>query len=1211
MNRLITLLTLLFIVGMGYAQCPDPTADAVQYVCPGSNSQLDDLNVALGGTAVWYDDANKTNVLPGTTTITDGETYYVANDEAGCESDAVPVTVYEQSVEFVVSPDSCIDLGKNVFFIEEDDLNSPVEIEVLNHDGDPHEQPIIWTPVASNEFEYYWNLNGSWNPLPQTANQNSQIPVQLVFNHIRKTLNPFELLELDLNITGDSCSNSQESITIIAGGLEYKEICYGSTYTLQDVKTYYEALLGDDFEFYDLDTGGSVLPMSTPVEPGEVYFIDFDVEGCEVRIPVNIKYAVEAPKGAEEFFYCSEDAWSLIGVTDSETLADIRVDGDNLTWYDNTMSPISNIGSVVLEDGDVYYVTDTVNGCESEPLKIEITETDCGCLDEEIKFYNIPMGQHNTCNMGFIANPAPITVGTTNGMGPADNAVYTTPGNDPSLALANIELPRTSPFAEATTGESFRLNTNKEYQTVITSARKRFVAGEVVAFDFAMVMQNPQSHSTEQMPFFQINVYDNQNNIIQIRCIVSDANDCIFQEASIPWDNGNSLTDPIVLYSEWSSVKLDTRSIQGEAAMIEFITAYCTPTQHFGYAYIDNIFVGDDANTNPEATASFGYIEIETVENGSLIYDEECSYMDMNRGEMCEAVLPALNPDFPIDVCGKIDFPINALQCFNPDLKHINLNVIKNGTTVGTVTTATTTPTGICFELEESDISGPLYGHFSLEADARFRMNDGSPNAYDYEVLAMNSGFKICPVAACVEDMKICIPADTSPFQHNFDLTDNEEDALSNYDIADHDKYEFSYYTDLEDARDAINPITNPSAFTATGTHTIYVRLDYDWNEIGLTKEEDCFDIISFEVIVSSAPELPDDPIELEVCEVEGDNGGYFDFDDEDLFDAILENITVDKEDHELVFYETQNGADNEDSSEEIDIDDAYFVATGSDSVWVRIISPGDCYAVLEIELTVNPLPELTNTNITILACEDGSGNGEGVFNLPDQIDAAITDLTNGYSITYYNDLNDAEQGDQQDAIANPGNYTGEDDEVIYIRVEDPNTGCAIVTEATLEVVDAPTVPPLTPLELCDEGNGQAEFDLDSLIPYIQDGNSTLDVDFYSSQQDADNQNVPPLPSLYTSGNTTIYVRVGAPGLDCPAVVTIDLIVNENPIVPTTPIELALCENEDGSDVEFDLSGTMLSDAVLADVTGNKNDYEIEFYTSQAAAENEIGRAHV
>src|SRR5699024_11359688 len=89
--------------------------------------------------------------------------------------------------------------------------------------------------------------------------------------------------------------------------------------------------------------------------------------------------------------------------------------------------------------------------------------------------------------------------------------------------------------------------------------------------------------------------------------------------------------------------------------------------------------------------------------------------------------------------------------------------------------------------------------------------------------------------------------------------------ALSNYDIADHDKYEFSYYTDLEDARDAINPITNPSAFTATGTHTIYVRLDYDWNEIGLTKEEDCFDIISFEVIVSSAPELPDDPIELEV----------------------------------------------------------------------------------------------------------------------------------------------------------------------------------------------------------------------------------------------------------------------------------------------------------------------------------------------------------
>src|SRR5699024_10062345 len=236
------------------------------------------------------------------------------------------------------------------------------------HDGDPHEQPIIWTPVASNEFEFYWNLGGYWDSLPETASQGPQIPGQLVFNHIRKTLDPFELLELDLNITGDSCSNSQESITIIAGGLEYKEICYGTTSTLQDIFDYYDTLLGGVFDFYDVDQGGSLLPLTTVVEPGDTYYIDFDVAGCDVRIPVVIDYAVEAPKGAEEFFYCSEDAWSLIGVTDSETLADIRVDGDNLTWYDDTMSPISNIGSVVLEDGDVYYVTDTVNGCESEPL---------------------------------------------------------------------------------------------------------------------------------------------------------------------------------------------------------------------------------------------------------------------------------------------------------------------------------------------------------------------------------------------------------------------------------------------------------------------------------------------------------------------------------------------------------------------------------------------------------------------------------------------------------------------------------------------------------------------------------------------------------------------------------------------------------------------------------------------------------------------------
>src|SRR5690554_1554236 len=105
MNKIFTFLTVFLTVSLGYAQaCLDPIADPEQYFCTGTSITLDDLDVdPVSGTLAWFEDEALTNALASTTPVAGGETYYVINDCGSDTSNAIPITVYEQSVEFVVS----------------------------------------------------------------------------------------------------------------------------------------------------------------------------------------------------------------------------------------------------------------------------------------------------------------------------------------------------------------------------------------------------------------------------------------------------------------------------------------------------------------------------------------------------------------------------------------------------------------------------------------------------------------------------------------------------------------------------------------------------------------------------------------------------------------------------------------------------------------------------------------------------------------------------------------------------------------------------------------------------------------------------------------------------------------------------------------------------------------------------------------------------
>lgn len=60
-----------------------------------------------------------------------------------------------------------------------------------------------------------------------------------------------------------------------------------------------------------------------------------------------------------------------------ETLADLDVTGANLTWYTDAAGTASVAVTTAAVDGAVYWVSQTLNGCESNLVEVELQEVDC------------------------------------------------------------------------------------------------------------------------------------------------------------------------------------------------------------------------------------------------------------------------------------------------------------------------------------------------------------------------------------------------------------------------------------------------------------------------------------------------------------------------------------------------------------------------------------------------------------------------------------------------------------------------------------------------------------------------------------------------------------------------------------------------------------------------------------------------------------------
>ena len=238
----------------------------------------------------------------------------------------------------------------------------------------------------------------------------------------------------------------------------------------------------------------------------------------------------------------------------------------------------------------------------------------------------------------------------------------------------------------------------------------------------------------------------------------------------------------------------------------------------------------------------------------------------------------------------------------------------------------------------------------------------------------------------------------------------------------------------------------------------------------------------------------------------------------------------------------------------------------------------------------------------------DPDADGFGVFDLT-TANAEIANGLENLEISYHETEADAENN--VNAIVGEYNNIVAYEQTVYIRVEDnaSDNDCASQLTLTLIVNDVPQInTEPSSLFLCDDNtDGFGIFDLSASSEELLNGLDPSDftITYYEAEDDAQNGlNAIVTPYNYTNTtafNQFVWVRIENSTTACYNVGSIELIVNELPVL-TQPSPLNLCDdNNSGDEVE----GFTLEDSI-GEVLQGQTGINISFHESQEDADNAV-----
>lgn len=121
-------------------------------------------------------------------------------------------------------------------------------------------------------------------------------------------------------------------------------------------------ITGQNIKWYD--AANTILPVATPLVNGQTYYASQTINGCEsgkIAIQITVNNTTRPIANATQDFCASANP----------TLSNLVITGASLTFYNATGTTLPNTTPLV--HGQTYFVTQTLNACESEKLAIAVT----------------------------------------------------------------------------------------------------------------------------------------------------------------------------------------------------------------------------------------------------------------------------------------------------------------------------------------------------------------------------------------------------------------------------------------------------------------------------------------------------------------------------------------------------------------------------------------------------------------------------------------------------------------------------------------------------------------------------------------------------------------------------------------------------------------------------------------------------------------------
>ncbi|RZK11903.1 MAG: T9SS type B sorting domain-containing protein [Flavobacterium sp.] len=130
------------------------------------------------------------------------------------------------------------------------------------------------------------------------------------------------------------------------------------TFCIQDNATLADVVVdGEDINWYDALTGGTILPLTTPLST-TVYYASQTINSCEsarIAVPLIIQNTPVPTAMSPQTFCASQNP----------ILSNLIVTGTVLRFYDSASGGNLLPASTLLQNGITYHVSQTINGCES------------------------------------------------------------------------------------------------------------------------------------------------------------------------------------------------------------------------------------------------------------------------------------------------------------------------------------------------------------------------------------------------------------------------------------------------------------------------------------------------------------------------------------------------------------------------------------------------------------------------------------------------------------------------------------------------------------------------------------------------------------------------------------------------------------------------------------------------------------------------------